>query len=482
MAKQLSAQQQNIRRGSQGEAVPESGELTLYEIHQGPQMALMESDATELLYGGARGGGKSQGLRALAVTYCLTYPGAKVVLFRQTFRQLEDTHILELQKELPVSLASYKHDAHNFIFFNGSVLMMRFCEAAGDELQYETAEWDLMLFDEITAFTKKQYVRLTTRCRSTKPWWPGRRIRCAGTPGNIGHDWVYERFVKDKEPFKKWRVPQEKGGGTRQFIPAKFTDNTTLMERDPHYGTFLKNLSDEEYRAAMGDWTILSGQYFKRWRSDVHAVEPFDIPIDWDRYICVDYGFNAPYACLWAARVPSTNTLWVYREHYGKGLDSKEQARRARQVTVDYSEKIKAIVLDPSMFSKVNVKGKHVRSISEDWKDEFRGSTQIMPGNNERIPGWKLMREMLDWQANPATGAVLVPPRLFVSKDCPNLLRTIPLMIASETNIEDINTKLEDHAVDALRYLLRHVFEGPGRTQGTVRYYMTPDGVKSVRS
>ncbi|KKK99527.1 hypothetical protein LCGC14_2631840, partial [marine sediment metagenome] len=73
MAKpKLSAQQQNIRRGSQGEAIPESGELTLYEIHQGPQMALMESDATELLYGGARGGGKSQGLRALAVTYCLT--------------------------------------------------------------------------------------------------------------------------------------------------------------------------------------------------------------------------------------------------------------------------------------------------------------------------------------------------------------------------------------------------------------------------
>jgi hypothetical protein len=54
-------------------------------------------------------------------------------------------------------------------------------------------------------------------------------------------------------------------------------------------------------------------------------------------------------------------------------------------------------------------------------------------------------------------------------------------MIASETNVEDINTKLEDHAVDALRYLLRHVFEGPGNTQGTVRYYMTPDGVRSVR-
>ena len=194
------------RTANQGETP--TGEVILYPIHEGPQMAFMKSDAAEIMYGGAAFGGKSYALRAILVSYCLTYPGATAVLFRRTFRELEDTHIKLLLLELPSYIASYKSSSHEFRFINGSVLMLRFCEKEEDVYSYDTFECDIMAFDELTAFSQFQYNYLITRCRSTKEWWslknggPGRRIRSATNPGNVGHAWVKNRFIDFMKPYE----------------------------------------------------------------------------------------------------------------------------------------------------------------------------------------------------------------------------------------------------------------------------------------
>ena len=43
--------------------------------------------------------------------------------------------------------------------------------------------------------------------------------------------------------------------------------------------------------------------------------------------------------------------------------------------------------------------------------------------------------------------------RMYVFNNCKAFIRTIPLMMYSETNPEDLNTKLEDHCPDEVRYL-----------------------------
>ena len=43
-------------------------------------------------------------------------------------------------------------------------------------------------------------------------------------------------------------------------------------------------------------------------------------------------------------------------------------------------------------------------------------------------------------------------PRLIVFRNCLNLIRTLPAMVYSRTNPEDIDDSCEQHAVDALRY------------------------------
>lgn len=441
----------------------------------------MTTEAEELLYGGAAGGGKSYGLRAWAVTYSMVYPGALGVLFRQSFRQLEETHLINIQQEVPDSVAEYKTTSHDLIFPNGSIIMFRFCEKDEDARTYDTAEFDYILFDELSHFTQFQYTYLTSRCRSTKPWWPGPRIRSGATPLGRGHGWVKSRFVEVRkednipvQPFEIWEAPLSDGGMTRQFIPAKVTDNPTLFKADPKYMDRLRALPYEEYRAkALGDWDVFTGQFFTRWRDQVHVMEPFDIPLDWDHFICSDYGFNKPYAVLWFARPPKTNTVFVYKEQYGPSVDLDEQIFRAWQTTEDMALPIKAVILDPSMFAKVNVKGERTEAMSTHWQKRFNN---VRRGNNERVPGWRLVREMLDWQERP-DGGVLVPPRLFFFRTCSNAVRTIPKLIIDEHNPEDVDTDGEDHAADALRYGLRHAFEGAGRIGAVRRVISGPKGI-----
>ena len=446
---------------------------------------MIETSAEEVLYGGAAGGGKSYALRCYGVNYCMTYPGARGVLFRQSFRQLEETHIIAIQQEVPTAVAHYAAARHDLVFPNGSILHLRFCEKDEDARTYDTAEFDFMLFDELTSFSEFTYTYLLSRCRSTHSWWPGPRIRAGATPLGIGHDWVKARWRISSDapggkvtPLTIWRAPISEGGMTREFIPARVTDNRTLFEADPEYLERLRALPWEEYQAkALGSWDVLTGQFFMRWRPEIHVIAPFDIPPDWERFICVDYGFNAPYAVIWLARPPGSDCAFAYREHYGTGVNLSNQIRLARQAMADSREHVRAIVLDASMFSAVNVKGDRISPMSADWEAEFGRESKVVPGSRDRVAGWRLLREMLDWQESPA-GGILVGPRLRVFSNCTNLIRTLPSLIKDEHKPEDVDSDGEDHAGDALRYGLCHMFRGgssASRKHATL--YMRPEGL-----
>ena len=283
-----------------------------------------------------------------------------------------------------------------------------------------------------------------------------------------GNSWVQDRWRIETEhaiaPFVIWKAPVSEGGMTRQFIPAKVTDNATLFKGDPGYLNRLRALPWEEYQAkALGNWSVFTGQFFMRWRSEIHVLAPFDIPPDWERFICVDYGFYAPYAVIWFARPPGSDLAFVYREHYGIGVGLDEQIRKTHGSVANSSERIRAIILDPSMYNKVNVKGERIDSMAWDWCSVFGGETKVIAGDKNRVAGWCLMREMIDWTEGPS-GDVLRAPRLRVFSNCSNTIRTLPRLVQDENNPEDIDSDGEDHIADALRYGLVHAFRGGSAT------------------
>ena len=69
------------------------------------------------------------------------------------------------------------------------------------------------------------------------------------------------------------------------------------------------------------------------------------------------------------------------------------------------------------------------------------------PSNSDRMQGKQEVHKRLQLDEN-------FQPRIRIFKTCTNLIRTLPSLPLSKTNSEDINTRADDHAYDALRYML----------------------------
>ncbi|MEG2858166.1 MAG: phage terminase large subunit, partial [Clostridia bacterium] len=286
----------------------------------GRQNAFIRADAFEVLFGGAAGGGKSYGQLIDALLYALKYPGSKQLILRRTFPEL-DKSLIRVSLELyPREVYTYNSSTHTGKFKNGSIIDYGYCDAANDVYKYQSAEYDIIRFDELTHFTEQMYVYLISRVRGANNF--PKSVRSSTNPGGVGHSWVKARFVDIGAP----NITHECAGGTRIFLPSKVQDNTFLMAADPGYIGRLQNLSERDQRALLyGDWDIFDGQYFTEWDRALHVSAPFAIPAHWRRYFTMDYGLDM-LAGYWIA-VDEAGAAYVYRELYKSGLIISDAAR-----------------------------------------------------------------------------------------------------------------------------------------------------------
>lgn len=439
----------------------------------GPQTAFFESPAFELLYGGAAGGGKSEALLFESIAMCIRYENYKAILFRRTYPELANSLVLRATSLL-YGYAKSRDKGMRWEFPNGSVLYFSHLQREEDKEKHKSAEYDYIGFDELTSFTETQYTYLFSRCRGATQ--VPRKIRSATNPTGIGHAWVKRRFLQpskeeavpigsvsydfaygwlyrghaytsfndlpdnyaDGEPAfseERYNVYKElKSGLTRAYIPALLWANAALIKGDPTYAKKVSALPEKQQQALLyGRWDVFEGQYFASFDPDVHVVKPFDIPDTWRKYRGIDYGYTAPFACVWIA-VDHEGNLIVYRELYQAKMTPDEQARAVLMLTGD--EKIEWTAADPSMFSRGTGYGESKADIYT------RHGLDILASNNDRVAGWALLHQA--FQNNTI--------KIFDS--CPNLIRTIPLLTHSFRNVEDLNSDQEDHLIDSARYLL----------------------------
>ena len=173
------------------------------------------TEATELLYGGAAGGGKSYLERASSIRWCVQVPGLQVYLFRRTLPDLRDNH-LRGPSSLHTMLAPYVQSGkvryraveNEFVFWNGSILHLCYCDSENDVEKYQGAEIHVLIMDELTHFTEFQYRFLRSRVRIAGLYIPPEhrgklpRIETASNPGSIGHAWVKRTFIATHPPLE----------------------------------------------------------------------------------------------------------------------------------------------------------------------------------------------------------------------------------------------------------------------------------------
>ena len=181
------------------------------------QKMFIDADADEVLFGGAAGGGKSYVQLIDAFLYALKYKRSKQLVLRRTYPELYMSLIRTSLELIPNEVAAYNQGNHTWTFRNGSIIDFGYCNSEDDVYRYQSAEYDVIRFDELTHFTEHMYTYLLSRLRGASPY--PRSMRSTTNPGGIGHSWVKARWVDPAEPMTKF------GNPSRIFIPAKVQEN-----------------------------------------------------------------------------------------------------------------------------------------------------------------------------------------------------------------------------------------------------------------
>ena len=379
----------------------------------GPQEAFVSSPVFEVVYGGARGGGKTDAaLGDFAIRAEAWGAAARGLLVRRTRVALGPTITRARQIFAPEG-AAWNEARSAFEWPSGAVLWFRHLDNDADADLYQGHSYSRVYVEELTQFPSAVAVdKLKATLRSAEGAPAAFRATC--NPGGAGHAWVKARYI-DAGP---WIVAREAfanpfTGETltldRQFIPARVADNPALMQNDPDYVARLARCGSAELVRAWleGDWSVIAGAFIDTW-SARNILAPFPIPAHWTRLRAFDWGFASPFSVGWwalvdedfrpdgAERVVPRGALVRYREWYGGGarpdvgprLDAGELA--AGILERERGERIAIAVADPSIFAHQG--GPSIGERLARAGARFRPADNTRVGKLGALSGWDQVR------------------------------------------------------------------------------------------
>lgn len=434
------------------------------------QTAFIHSACLETLFGGARGGGKTWTIILDWLVHSDTWGRfARGIVVRPTLVELED--FIEAARDV-LEPAGHTWVEQRKIFRSpkGAILRCRYLENEKDAKKYQGHAYTRIYFEELGNYPNDKVYRVmlgTLRPPVAKGPPVDCKIKSTANPGGPGHGWVKARFIAPVTPGTPFSV--NGGKSYRVFLKSLLEDNPHLMNADPGYEDRLLDVGSEELVKAWryGNWDIVVGQYFHEWDRDKHVIPKVPLPANWKvRYRCHDWGSARPSCTLWFAvangeplpgvdrRIPR-GALVVYLEFYsclGPNIGTKAPAedigREIRRTEVlageaKYIDENQSLCkADPSVFATNGGP-----SIGEKLA---RGGAWFKRADNRRVAGhgamsgWDQIRKRLKGDGDE--------PMLYIMENCVHLIRTLPELQSDPDAPDDVDSRMEDHAPDCLRY------------------------------
>ena len=409
----------------------------IFEPNEGPQTDFLAAPETDVLYGGAAGGGKSYAMLVDPLRFAHR-AAHRALILRRSMPELRE--LIDKSRELyPKAFPGcrFREVEKIWTFPSGAKLEFGFLERDADVYRYQGQAYSWIGFDEITHLaTEFSWNYLSSRLRTTDPEIQP-YMRCTANPGGAGAHWVKKRYVHPSEPNESF---VGKDGLTRKFIPARLDDNPYLS-KDGRYEQMLKALPDVQRKQLLeGDWDITEGAAFTEFDTEIHVIPPFEIPIGWERVKGIDYGYASESSCIWGCVDPTDGTLIIYRELYRKGLTGEDLAVMITNMELEDPFSVQG-VLDTAAWNRTGTTGPTVGETLQ------RAGHKLRRADKNRIQGKIQIHEYLRVQPSGR-------PKIQIFTSCPNLIRELQSIPLDKSNPEDVDTHAPDHAYDALRYLI----------------------------
>jgi hypothetical protein len=455
-----------------------------WEAQLGPQTALISCPVFEIFFGGARGGGKTDGVLGDFLEHADSYgKNAIGLMLRRQRTELIET--IERSKQIYGQLGWQYHEQDKMWRApDGARLRFAYLERDADAEAYQGHSYTRLYVEEIGNFpSERPILKLMATLRSGAGVPVG--FRATGNPGGPGHQWVRARYI-DPAPFGYRVVKDAVSGLERVYIPSRVHDNRFLG--DDYVRQLRASGSEQLVRAWLeGDWSVVDGAFFDCWDPKRHIVRPFTIPKDWTRFRSGDWGSARPFSFGWWAvvsdkcRTPDgvvlpRGCLVRYREWYGMvpgkpntGLKLHANEVGAKLASLEANDsRLVGGVFDPAAFSEDGGPSIAERINSELIKAKL---VPFRPADNKRVPargalgGWDQMRGRMSGDDDGL-------PMIVTFSTCVDSIRSIPALQHDADRPEDIDSDMEDHAADEWRYACM--------SRPWIRKVAQDDGVKNI--
>lgn len=441
----------------------------MWKPNPGPQTAFLACPVREILYGGAKGGGKTDAIGPKVLKHVSRWgQWASVLILRESYPQL--TEIIDRMRPLCILAGgTYSKSEKTWTFPSGARILFGHASDGCDP--YWGKEYSLIVVDEVTRTlkTESDYLMLLGSLRNSHGI--PTSVILTSNPGGAGHSWIKERFMS-VPPLTVQR--DERTGLERVYIPASLRDNPKLPEE---YRLTLEQMSEAERKAYLdGDWSAFEGTVFDL-KAGVHTWTWAQFkdrtgndrpPTEWTRFTVMDWGYAHPFAHYWLA-VDYDGRAYAYREWYGVATDGKGKFRADVGVSMNPSDAGKRITeIEEHAKEKIAMRWTGPDLDSAGTGDTSAGikRTEYFQKHGIHFQSWNAGRdsryakmaafhERLGYTATDEgiqewPGLVLI-----VDKNdpdtCHHAARTIPaLEYDTAKGGEDIDTRMEDHPYDAL--------------------------------
>lgn len=284
-----------------------------------------------------------------------------------------------------------------------------------------------------------------------------------------GRNDYWELYQRGADPLNsEWRCWKKPTGDNPYILPVEIEAMRSEMGN---------RIASQEIDA---EFLEVGGRFFDEWMpSDYQGESPHEvwsssitIPDHWRMEGGFDHGTASPCSFLLHA-VDESGNIYVVGEYYEALKSNADQIIGIKRVIERWGRNPKDVIIhaDPAIFPPKDPTKRVGRYTSEDFWD---GGLKFVPANNERVEGWKRVKQYMRsrYSVTGTDGEPRILAGVTVFKDrCPNLIRTIPLMVATDKEPEDCDSDLEDHAVDSLRYAIQR----PRSSQSAPPKVLTPE-------
>lgn len=268
-----------------------------------------------------------------------------------------------------------------------------------------------------------------------------------------GQNWLYDLWLYGRDDrfineYASWRFPS--WSNPYVYPGGRHDPEILLIER-----TTTPEWFEQEIAA---DFTAFVGKIFGEFDPNIH-VKNHKFRPELPNYICFDWGFVNPLVAI-EFQVDGMENIYVWREHYQayKTLDEHVRLMKNREQPVGYH--LDAGFGDAEDQQATAYMSQHlVPTLSMDEaKRNWRQGVDLIKTFLKKYPTGD----------NDEDGLPLEETKLYIDPSCTNLIREIGGYRTRENvsakqresgKASAVDGRVDDHAVDALRYGLMHLFE-----------------------